>query len=74
MKSMLGSYAMFAAMASMGNGAFYEDEQYRELTQMEREELKDQLISGRCFRHFRIGYDEYSPETWSPKNTFFSRG
>lgn len=40
---------------------------------LERAELKDHLISGRCFRHFRIGHDEYEPESWSAKNTFFSR-
>ena len=40
MKSGLGMYAMFAAMASMGNNGFYEDESYRELTAMEREELQ----------------------------------
>lgn len=56
-----------------GEATLDRDRERFNFLKMEREELKDQLISGRCFRHFRIGHDEYSPETWSPKNTFFSR-
>jgi hypothetical protein len=56
-----------------GEATLDRDKERFNFLKMERAELKDQLISGRCFRHFRIGYDEYSPETWSPKNTFFSR-
>ena len=56
-----------------GQATLLKDEQMFNFLRMERKELKDQLISGRCFRHFRIGLDEYEPETWSAKNTFFSR-
>ena len=56
-----------------GEATLERDSERFNFIKMERDELKDQLISGRCFRHFRIGFDEYSPETWSPKNTFFSR-
>lgn len=56
-----------------GQATLQKDEQMFNFLRMERKELKDQLISGRCFRHFRIGYDDYEPETWSAKNTFFSR-
>lgn len=45
---------------------FYMDE-------LDRDELIDFLLTGRCFRHFRIGYDYYKPERWSPLNTFFSQ-
>jgi hypothetical protein len=41
--------------------------------ELERNELIDFLLTGRCFRHHRIGYDNYKPETWSPKNTFISK-
>ncbi|MCA9749711.1 MAG: hypothetical protein KC414_11455, partial [Romboutsia sp.] len=43
------------------------------LDEMDRDELVDFLLTGRCFRHYRIGYDYYRPETWSPLNTFFSQ-
>jgi hypothetical protein len=56
-----------------GEATLERDRERFNFMKMEREELKDQLISGRCFRHFKIGHDEYTPETWSPKNTFFSR-
>lgn len=45
---------------------FYMDE-------LDRDELIDFLLTGRCFRHFRVGYDYYKPERWSPLNTFFSQ-
>jgi len=45
---------------------FYHDEK-------DRNEFIDFLATGRCFRHFRLGYDYYAPETWSPLNTFFSQ-
>lgn len=43
------------------------------LDELDRYELRDFLLTGRCFRHFRVGYDSYEPETWSPLNTFFSQ-
>lgn len=43
------------------------------LDELDRNELKDYLLTGRCFRHYRLGYDYYKPETWSPLNTFFSQ-
>lgn len=56
-----------------GEATLDRDRERFNFLRLERRELKDQLISGRCFRHYRIGYDDYAPETWSPKNTFFSR-
>jgi len=43
------------------------------LDELDRKELIDFLLTGRCFRHFRVGYDYYKPESWSPLNTFFSQ-
>lgn len=48
------------------------DKEYHKLDKLDRLQLKDFLLTGRCFRHFRVGYDYYEPETWSPLNTFFS--
>ena len=38
-----------------------------------KENLKDYLTSGRCFREHKIFHDTYQPINWSPKNTFFSK-
>jgi len=43
------------------------------LDELDRNEILDFLLTGRCFRHFHIGYDYYKPETWSPINTFYSK-
>jgi len=43
------------------------------LNELDRENLVDFLLTGRCFRHYRLGYDYYKPENWSPLNTFFSK-
>lgn len=40
---------------------------------MEKEEMKDYLLTGRYFTHYRIGYDSYKPERWDPRLTFFSQ-
>jgi hypothetical protein len=56
-----------------GEATLERDRERFNLEKLERKDLKDQLTSGRCFRHFRIGFDEYEPENWSGKNTFFSR-
>jgi hypothetical protein len=45
---------------------FYLDEE-------DRESLIDFILTGRFFRHFRIGYDSYSVERWSVEETFFSQ-
>ena len=56
-----------------GEATLERDRERFNFSKLERDELKDQLTSGRCFRHFRIGFDDYEPESWSAKNTFFSR-
>ena len=43
-----------------------------QLEEQNRELLKDYLVTGRCFRHYRMGYDYMTPERWSPINTFTS--
>lgn len=43
------------------------------LEKFEKNEFKDMLITGRCFREYKIGFDKYYPKTWSPINTFFSK-
>lgn len=43
------------------------------LDELDRQEFVDYLLTGRCFRHYKIGYDEYKIERWDPLNTFFSQ-
>lgn len=39
---------------------------------MDRMEFIDRLLTGRWFRHYRIGFDHYVAERWRPEETFFS--
>lgn len=59
--------------AIWGENTLEADQERFSLSEIDREELIDFLLTGRCFRHFRIGYDYYKPERWSPINTFFSQ-
>jgi hypothetical protein len=56
-----------------GEATLEKDREYFELNDLGKTELKDKLLTGRCFREYKIGYDSYRPITWSPKNTFFSK-
>lgn len=56
-----------------GEATLEQDRERFQMDKLERGEFKDFLATGRCFRHYRIGYDHYQPEKWSPINTFFSQ-
>lgn len=56
-----------------GEATLDRDRARMSLSTMSQEELKDKLLTGRCFREYKIGYDNYTAESWSPKNTFFSK-
>lgn len=43
------------------------------LADKEREEFVSYLLTGRYFRHFRVGYDAYYIESWRPEECFFSQ-
>ncbi len=43
------------------------------LDNLDAEEMKDYLLTGRFFRNYYIGYDFYKPERWNPIQTFFSK-
>lgn len=47
------------------------DKQRFKLSELERVEFRDMLITDRCFRHFYLTADGYNQETWNPVNTFF---
>lgn len=42
------------------------------LDEIYRDAFRDYLITGRCFVHWRMGYDYYRPERWSTLETFTS--
>lgn len=50
----------------------YDKERFN-LLKLGKENLKDYLTSGRCFREHKIYHDTYKPKNWSPKNTFYSK-
>jgi hypothetical protein len=39
---------------------------------MDRLEFIDRLLTGRFFRHYRVGFDHYTAERWRPEEVFFS--
>jgi len=43
------------------------------LDDLDADEMKDYLLTGRWFRNYYVGYDYYKPERWSPIQTFFSK-
>ncbi len=56
-----------------GEATIERDRELFDFSYLEKEELKDKLISGRYFREYVMTADSYRPERWSPKNTFFSK-
>lgn len=43
------------------------------LDDLDADEMKDYLLTGRWFRNYYVGYDYYKPERWNPIQTFFSK-
>lgn len=50
-----------------------QDTQRFNLAELDREFFLDKFLTGRFFKHYRVGYDYYKPERWSPETTFFSQ-
>ena len=50
-----------------------EDKKRFYLDNKDKEQFINYLLSGRCFRHYRVGYDTYEIEDWRPEETFFSQ-
>lgn len=68
---MSGKWRTYASI--WGEHTLEADKERFKTEELDRQELIDFLLTGRCFRHFRLGYDYYKPESWSPINTFFSK-
>lgn len=56
-----------------GEATLDKDREVMNLGRLCRRELRDKLLSGRCFREYLIGYDKYTAKTWNPKYVFFSK-
>jgi hypothetical protein len=56
-----------------GEGTLDRDKERFDIPFLDKENFKDFFTSGRCFRHFRVGYDDYKPEVWSARTVFFSK-
>lgn len=50
----------------------YDKERFK-MSEKEKVEFEDMLISDRCFRHFYLTKNGYNQETWNPINTFFDK-
>ncbi len=55
------------------NNVLSEDKKEFDLTMEDKRALTDYLLTGRWFRHYKVGYDYYSIEYWSPRDVFFSQ-
>lgn len=49
------------------------DKKEFDLVHKDREDFISYLLTGRFFRHYRVGYDSYTVESWLPEQTFFSQ-
>ena len=56
-----------------GEATLDHDKERFKLAKLGKENLKDMLISGRCFREYKIYHDKYQPVNWNPKTVFFSK-
>lgn len=56
-----------------GEATMEKDREEMNLLDLGKENFRDKLLTGRCFREYKIGYDNYQAINWSPKNTFFSK-
>jgi len=55
------------------NATLDQDAEKFDEDKLDKDNFKDLLLTGRCFRHYKVNFDSYYPENWSPINTFFSQ-
>ena len=55
------------------NSVLQRDKENFKLDSQDRERLIDYILTGRWFRHYKIGYDNYQIEDWRVEDVFFSR-
>ena len=55
------------------NNTLQRDKVSFQLDSKDRDRLIDYILTGRWFRHYRLGYDNYHIEDWMPEQVFFSQ-
>ncbi len=55
------------------NNVLIRDKKKHHLDTQDRDRLLDYILTGRWFRHYRVGYDYYDIEDWMPEEVFFSQ-
>lgn len=55
------------------NNVLMRDKEIHHLDSNDRDRLVDYILTGRWFRHYRVGYDYYDIEDWIPEEVFFSQ-
>jgi hypothetical protein len=55
------------------NNVLQSDKKANGLEQRDKQAIMDYILTGRWFRHYRMGFDSYIIEDWSPENVFVSQ-
>ncbi len=55
------------------NNVLISDRDKFSLDKEDKKALTDYILTGRWFRHYKVGYDYYDVEYWRPEETFFSQ-
>ncbi len=61
------------AATDWANNVLQRDKEKFYLDSEDRDRLIDYILTGRWFRHYRVGYDYYDVEDWMPEEVFFSQ-
>lgn len=56
-----------------GTNKLHSDKELFDLEREDKKALTDYILTGRWFRHYRVGYDYYDIESWLPEQVFFSQ-
>ena len=61
------------AAVDWANNTITADKKKFTLDREDRIAMVDYILTGRWFRHYKMGYDFYAPEYWNPEEVFFSQ-
>jgi hypothetical protein len=61
------------AAVDWANNTLTADKEKFNLDKEDKKALLNYILTGRWFRHYRMGYDNYVAETWNPEEVFFSQ-
>lgn len=61
------------AAVDWANNTINADKKKFTLDREDKVAMIDYILTGRWFRHYKMGYDYYAPEYWNPEEVFFSQ-